>query len=166
MPEGIPLRHRTRRNRHLLAMSPDPRCGGLPIPDPSHGQCGNASKGRHKMQTSPKLIAAAFAGFLALGAPAVAQSAEDLTDKQVRAFVSTAMAVAEIQEHYKQDLAGVSDDAQREEIMQEANEAIMARVAETPGMSVEQYVQIAEAAQTDAELSARLVEELERQQAE
>ncbi|WP_158275573.1 DUF4168 domain-containing protein [Maritimibacter sp. 55A14] len=118
------------------------------------------------MQTSPKLIAAAFAGFLALGAPAVAQSAEDLTDKQVRAFVSTAMAVAEIQEHYKQDLAGVSDDAQREEIMQEANEAIMARVAETPGMSVEQYVQIAEAAQTDAELSARLVEELERQQAE
>ena len=27
MPEGVPLSHRTRRDRHLLAMSPDPKDG-------------------------------------------------------------------------------------------------------------------------------------------
>ena len=29
MPKGLPLGNRTRRNRHLLAMSPDPSCCAL-----------------------------------------------------------------------------------------------------------------------------------------
>lgn len=80
----------------------------------------------------------------------------EFTDEQLDAFVTAAMDMREIREDYAQQIAEAADESAAEALVIEAQEKMLAVVEETDSITPEEYVAIGSAAQTDAELAARL----------
>lgn len=122
----------------------------------------------------PKLTAALTAIALGLAAPAaVAQqaqapsiAAEDVTQTQVDAFVEAALAVSDVRESYLPQIEAAEDEETRQSLLQEANSAAMEAVESVDGLTGDDYIAIARAAQQDQELNARIVASLEAAQQE
>ncbi|MDR9427476.1 MAG: DUF4168 domain-containing protein [Salibaculum sp.] len=100
--------------------------------------------------------------------PAVAQDTEapaapaDVEDGELDAFVAALDSVMEIEENYAARLGEAEgDEAQQQQLMEEARAEMVAAVNETPEMDVERYVEILELAQNDPDLSAELSERME-----
>jgi hypothetical protein len=85
---------------------------------------------------------------------AVAQEA--FTDAKLHSFASAVIAVNMVVERWKPQIQAAPSDADRQQMAQKANEEMRAAVEGTEGLSVEEYQAIAQAAQGDAQLMARI----------
>lgn len=115
----------------------------------------------------------ALAAPMALGLSLTAASAQtaqpggaDYSDEMLEAFVRAALAVGEIEERYNDRLMAAADTAERDALIEEAGAEMVAAVEGAPGITVEEYVEIAQAAQTNPQLGARIVAILEEGRAE
>jgi len=108
-----------------------------------------------------------------VAAPAVAQdtnaangdeaaAAADVSAVELDAFVAAVDAVMSIEQTYAARLDEVEgDQAQQQQLMEEARTEMMAAVNETPDIDVDRYVEIIELAQNDPELRADLTDRME-----
>jgi hypothetical protein len=94
--------------------------------------------------------------------PVAAQAAPEVTDDLLTAFVTAAVEVAVVAETYGARIEG-ADEADRDALAQEAQVEMLWAVENTEGISVEQYVAIAEAAQRDDALNLRILDEYRSQ---
>jgi len=120
----------------------------------------------------PFALSLAVAAALGLGAaPAIAQSSGGqsgqqsapqgeamtaVTDEKLASFVDAAEKVRGVMEEYRPQLEDARNDEERAELEQAANDAIVAALEGTPGITVQEYVQIARAARQDEELYDRI----------
>lgn len=112
-------------------------------------------------------VSAFFAG------PAVAQdggadtgedsaATADVSEVELDAFVAAVGAVMSIEQTYAARLADAEgDQAQQQQLMEEARAEMMTAVNETPDIDVDRYVEIIELAQNDPELRADLTDRME-----
>jgi len=108
-----------------------------------------------------------------VAAPAVAQdtnaangdeaaAAADVSAVELDAFVAAVDAVMSIEQTYAARLdEAEGDQAQQQQLMEEARTEMMAAVNETPDIDVDRYVEIIELAQNDPELRADLTDRME-----
>jgi len=121
--------------------------------------------------TFPRQLGAlALAGLVATAAPfavmaqtqQAAPAAETVTSDEVDAFVVAYESVLAIDEDYGAQMAQASDDSERQSLQEEAQVRKTEAVQATPGIDVERYVEILTIAQANPDLSARIVDKLER----
>jgi hypothetical protein len=79
-------------------------------------------------------------------------------DAKFDAFIAALRAVDELEREYTETLEAAGTDEEREAIVAEANAAMADAIAETPDITVEEYIAILQHAQSDPELAARIVE--------
>ena len=117
---------------------------------------------------STTLLAAglATAPFLATQAAAQAEMAPQVDPQmgaeiaaeegKIDAFITAALEVAETRESYIAQLEGVTDEAEQMELIQQADMAILEVVENSPGITVDEYIAIGEAAAADPDLAAQI----------
>ncbi|MCM2563484.1 DUF4168 domain-containing protein [Lutimaribacter sp. EGI FJ00015] len=126
------------------------------------------------MTFKPKLTAALTAIALGFAAPAaIAQqgqqptmAAEDVTQDQVDSFVEAALAVDNVRESYLPQIEAAEDEETRQNLLDEANSAALEAVESVDGLTSDDYLAIAAAAQQDQDLNARIVASLQAAQTE
>lgn len=91
----------------------------------------------------------------ASGNQAAPQAASDITDEQVNSFALAMNQVSSLNQKYSAQIQGASDDTARAELQQKAASE-MSQAVQQAGITPEEYNQIAQAAQGDAELRARI----------
>lgn len=132
------------------------------------------------MTLKPTFAAALTAMAMSFGAPLAAQdqstaqddtmvepaqiAAEDVTDKQVDAFVTALVAIEDIRAQYLPKLQAEEDEAAREKLAVEANEAALQAVTDVEGLSTAEYLGIGKAASENQELTARISEQMQEVQ--
>lgn len=89
-------------------------------------------------------------------APAPAAPATDFSEEQLMAFAEVAVEVSEIHEQYAMQLETAESDAEREGLIEEGNAAMLSAVEEAPQITVEEYLEVGEAAAVDPELGQRI----------
>lgn len=94
--------------------------------------------------------------------PVAPQAAPEVTDALLAAFVTAAVEVAAVSETYGARIEA-ADEADRDALAGEAQAEMLRAVEETEGISVEQYVAIAEAARRDEALNQRILKEYRAQ---
>ena len=99
------------------------------------------------------LMLAGVLGLASLG-PSSAQA--DFEDAKLKSFVTAAISVSQLIQQWTPRIQNAENKAQAEELTQQANAEIEAAVEKTGGITVEEYKQIAQAAQADPELTARI----------
>ena len=123
------------------------------------------------MTMSDRLIAAVAAALMTPGAPGAATARETapeprsegaISDDLLRALVSAAIDVSEVSESYRQQVGMAEDEATRARLLEEQTAEMVEAVEQTGGITVEQYMAIGEAAQTDASLDRRITERFEQ----
>ncbi len=115
------------------------------------------------------LTAATMAAGLAIAPAAMAQSdMEDgaqaapngamlaENDAKLDAFVMAALSVSDVRNDYMAQLQSAEDEEAQQSLIQEANTAIVQTVEQAPGITLDEYVAIGEAAGADEELAARI----------
>jgi hypothetical protein len=125
------------------------------------------------MQLGKLTTAATVAAALGFGAIAVAQetpaqpapegqeapaAAAAFSQDQLDAFVAAALEVSGIQQAAAERLIATEDEAEQQTVVEEANQQMIDAIEAEPGITVPEYVSIAEAAETDATLRAQLEE--------
>ncbi|ROU03954.1 DUF4168 domain-containing protein [Histidinibacterium lentulum] len=131
------------------------------------------------MITTRIFAAAALAGLVSM--PALAQDSDmdmpmtgdapmagdapmgtaEVTDEMVASFIAAALNVEQVALEYQPLIEAAADDAARTALVEEAQVAMAEAVETTQGITVEEYMAISTAAQTDAALNARLQAQLE-----
>ena len=104
------------------------------------------------------LTAAALALALAASGSAWAQAQTEFSDQQLESFVVAALAVDELIREWNPRIQAAENEEQAAQLREEANAELLETIAETDGMTVEEYQEIGQAAQADAELAARINE--------
>ncbi len=112
---------------------------------------------------APAMAAATLALAAPMAAPALAEQPGAVTigDERLEAFVAALRAVDQLEQQYTATLGEAETDAEREAVIEEANQAMAEAIEETPGMTLDDYVAILQEAQTDPELTARIMAMLE-----
>ncbi|MGY6694985.1 MAG: DUF4168 domain-containing protein [Roseinatronobacter sp.] len=113
---------------------------------------------------STTLLAAAMATAPFLASKSVAQvqmdpqvGAEIASEEgKIDAFIVAALAVAETREQYIAQLESVTSEEEQMQLVQEADMAILEVVENSPGITVDEYIAIGEAAAADPELAAQI----------
>lgn len=114
--------------------------------------------------TSTALAAAVAMGLGSAAAPSLAATAEpfDLAqantfgEEKLEAFVVAMLEVENIRRTYSQAVAQADDDQARAGLIEEAGAEMVQAVEETPGITLDEYNAISEAAQTDPDLAQHL----------
>jgi hypothetical protein len=84
----------------------------------------------------------------------VAQDA--FTDAKLHSFASAVVAVNAVVERWRPQIQAAPSDADKQRMAEQANKEMRAAVEGTEGLSVDEYQAIAQAAQGDPQLMARL----------
>jgi prophage tail gpP-like protein len=92
--------------------------------------------------------------FLAGAQPLLA--AEEYSDAKLQSFVDAVLAVNAVVEQWRPQIQTAPNEADAQKMAQQANEEMRAAVAGTEGITVEEYQAIAQAAQADPQLMARI----------
>ncbi len=79
-----------------------------------------------------------------------------LTEEKLDSFVDAALDVQGVTEDFAPRAEAAETDAERQELAEEANTAIRGAIEETPGITIEEYVAIGQAAQQNPELAQRI----------
>lgn len=79
-------------------------------------------------------------------------------DALLDSFVTAALTVSSVAEDYQGRMQAAETDTARQELATEARQEMMSAVEGTDGITVEEYVTIAEAAQTDEALNQRVMD--------
>lgn len=110
---------------------------------------------------------------LALGAaalapaPAAAQSqgsaaqAQSFTDTQIESFAVAALAVRDIRSRYMSQMQAAASDEEREQLAQQATAEMVDAVEASPGISVDEYNTIVQAAAEDEALANRINQQIQ-----
>lgn len=80
----------------------------------------------------------------------------DFSDSQLEAFAQAAVDVAEIRDQYAMELNEIEDQAEQEQLVEEGNAAMLAAVEDNPDITLDEYLEIGEAAAADPELGERI----------
>ncbi|MGY6633237.1 MAG: DUF4168 domain-containing protein [Alkalilacustris sp.] len=91
---------------------------------------------------------------------------EEVNEDELSAFVRATLAMSEVRDIYIQRIESAESETEQQELIEEGNTAMMTALEDEPGMSLERYFEINEAAQTDAELNERIVMLLEEMASE
>ncbi|MGY6705304.1 DUF4168 domain-containing protein [Roseinatronobacter sp.] len=102
------------------------------------------------MATAPVLVPAAMAQDQIDGAAIAADS--DMVD----AFIQAALAVNEVREGYMAQIEAEADQNAQMEMLEAADAAMLQAVEESPGITLDEYIAIANAAAEDPELAAQI----------
>lgn len=106
------------------------------------------------VQLRPLMICLLAALFLT-GAQA-SLAAEEYSDAKLQSFASAVMAVNALVEEWRPQIQAASSEAEKQQLAEQANQEMRAAVDGTEGMSVAEYQAIAQAAQGDPALMARI----------
>ncbi|WP_201158076.1 DUF4168 domain-containing protein [Rhodobaculum claviforme] len=82
---------------------------------------------------------------------------EEVNEDELSAFVRATLAMSEVRDIYIERIETAESEDQQQQLIEEGNTAMMTALEDEPGMSLERYFEINEAAQTDAELNERIV---------
>lgn len=88
-------------------------------------------------------------------APAPQQSSADFSDEKVAAFVDAQSRVVEVSQKLNERLQNITDPEEVRKAQQSAHKEMVIAV-ETSGLTVEEYNNMAQAAQNDPELAKRI----------
>jgi hypothetical protein len=136
-------------------MVPDAFCEAAADALRQHGHPTNSIEGRPLMvRCRPTLSCLVAALFLTLAARTAV--AEEYSQAKLQSFANAVLAVNAIVEQWRPQIQGASSEADRQRMAEQANEEMRAAVEGTDGMTVEEYQAIAQAAQADPQLMARL----------
>ncbi|WP_157084388.1 DUF4168 domain-containing protein [Sediminimonas qiaohouensis] len=110
-------------------------------------------------------VALAFAGPVAVMAQDEDQAAKkmeasDVTDAKVSAFVEALVAVDAVRKDFAPKIEAEQDEEAKQELVNEANAAIVDAVDTTEGMTVDEYTSIVELAQADQALNQKIMDEI------
>jgi phosphoribosylaminoimidazole carboxylase (NCAIR synthetase) len=91
-------------------------------------------------------------------APMAAPGADSaqFSQEQLESFVAAALEVSGIQQEAASQLMATEDQAEQDTVLQEANQQMIEAIESEPGISVPEYIAIAEAAETDQALRSQL----------
>ncbi|WP_109464157.1 DUF4168 domain-containing protein [Albibacillus kandeliae] len=89
-----------------------------------------------------------------------------VTDEKLEAFVVAMAEIQDVRETYTPQLEQAKSDTERQQIADKGNAEIRERVDKVDGIDYKEFMTIAEAAQSDPELGARLNERLAAPQTE
>ena len=81
----------------------------------------------------------------------------EVSEDELSAFVNATLAMSEVREIYIERIQAAEDEAQQQELVEEGNTAMLTALEDEPGMTMERYFEINEAAQADEELNERIV---------
>ena len=93
---------------------------------------------------------------LVLTGARVSVAEEEFTDAKLQSFASAVLAVNAVVERWRPQIQAASSEADKQQMAKQANQEMRAAVEGTDGMSVEEYQAIAQAAQADPQLMARI----------
>ena len=82
---------------------------------------------------------------------------EEVGEDELSSFVRATLAMSEVRDIYISRIESAESETEQQELIEEGNTAMMTALEDEPGMSLERYFEINEAAQTDAELNERIV---------
>lgn len=102
----------------------------------------------------PLMICLLAALLLTTGRAAVA--AEDYSEAKLQSFASAVMAVNAVVEQWRPQIQAAPSEAEKQQMAEQANQEMRAAVDGTEGITVDEYQAIAQAAQSDAALMARI----------
>lgn len=100
-------------------------------------------------------VTSVVAALLLTGAQA-SLAGEEYSDSKLQSFADAVLAVNAIVEQWRPQIQAAPSESDAEKMAQQANEEMRAAVAGTEGITVEEYQEIAQAAQTDPQLMARI----------
>ena len=98
-------------------------------------------------------------------APAAGAETAAFSEEKLQAFVTAALEVSSIQQEATAQLQETQDEAAQATLVDQANADMVAAIEAVEGISVPEYVEIAEAAQADPALRAEIEEMILAQQA-
>ncbi len=117
------------------------------------------------------LILSASVAALSLGAvaPVMAQTSSttapveapqanevDMSDAKLEAFVTALLGVEEVRIDYTPQIEAAGTEEEQAALVNQANEEIIEKIDAVPDLTVDEYVTIAQVAQQDQELGARI----------
>ena len=85
-------------------------------------------------------------------------------DGEIETFAMAVIRIAEIRNEFAARIQATQSQDEQRVLVQEANEAMRAAIEDMDGLTVEEYLQIAEAASTDPELTTRIGETIQTMQ--
>lgn len=85
-------------------------------------------------------------------------AADEYTDDKLQSFASAVIAVNAIVERWRPQIQAAPSEDDKQQMAEQANQEMRAAVDGTEGMSVEEYQAIAQEAQGDPQLMARIDE--------
>ena len=104
------------------------------------------------------LTAAALAFALAASGSAWAQAQSDFSDQQLESFVVAALAIDEVIREWNPRIQAAENEEQAAQLREEANAALLETISKTEGITIDEYKEIGQAAQSDPQLAARINE--------
>lgn len=97
-------------------------------------------------------------------APAAPEAAAvDTSDAKLEAFVTALLGVEEVRIEYTPQIEAAENEEDQAALVTQANEDIIEKIEAVPDLTVDEYVGIAQAAQQDQELGARIAALVEDQ---
>ena len=100
---------------------------------------------------------------LAVSGPAWAQAQAEFTDQKLESFVVAALAVEELIRQWNPRIQGAESAEQAAQLREQASTELVDTINRTQGITVEEYQEIGQAAQGDANLAARINEIYQKQ---
>jgi len=102
----------------------------------------------------PLMICLLAALLLTTGRATIA--AEDYSEAKLQSFASAVVAVNAVVEQWRPQIQAAPSEAEKQQMAEQANQEMRAAVDGTEGITVDEYQAIAQAAQGDAALMARI----------
>jgi hypothetical protein len=100
-------------------------------------------------------------------APAPAEQPEaqqvEMTDTKLEAFVEALMGVEEVRLDYTPQIEAATSEEDQAALVNQANAEIIEKIEAVPDLTVDEYVTIAQVAQQDQELGARIASLVEEE---
>lgn len=94
------------------------------------------------------------------------QAAPDFSDDKLDAFAEVAVDIFSIREDYQAKFAAAEGEEEKQSIAEEGNAAMVAAVEDEPELTMDEYAQIAEAAQGNPDLGQRIGEMIQEKRAQ
>ncbi len=106
-------------------------------------------------------VAMFMAALLSMGGPLAAyaptaQAQESFSDDKIQSFAQAAVKLIDIRSQYQSQMNNASNDEERAQIQQQTNQLMTSTVEETPGISVQEYNQIAQESRSNEALAERI----------
>ena len=115
-----------------------------------------ASNGEPLMVRCRALLSCLVAALFVTLTVQAAMAAEEYSEAKLQSFASAVLAVNAIVEQWRPQIQAAPSEADKQQMAAQANQEMRAAVEGTEGMTVEEYQAIAQAAQADPQLMARL----------